>query len=475
MKKSAKISLILIFSTIVMLGLLYTGLAYYYRYVFPYGTFINNVYCTGLTVAEAADEMNAKAKPEVITVTMPHPFEDNVYEILSEDLAISYDYYTPLKQYMDMQNPFLWIDRFGSDSYDEVVPPEVYFDEDKCREIVGKWNVSLIGSPHTVSIEVTDEGYILHNNKEHPDEKACSDKIIEAIHEGLTDIRLDDTCVITPAYSSTELATLKQYEALERFADKNITLHLDGEDVSLNKDEIHSLLAGEGKLPDYDVEADEVIYTKESVADGLYDLLSPYNTYNNHDFTTHDGRKVHLTLRTLGNSIDVESAVDELYEALKEGKDTIDIEPKYKHQMDENEKEYVKDIGNTYIEISLDEQHMYYYEKGKLKLDTNVVTGKLSTGSGTKEGVYYIYYMQRNRTLVGETYRSFVNYWMAFNRHVGIHDATWRTQWGEDAYRYAGSHGCVNTPFDKAAELYDYAYVGMPVIVYSYEKSEITK
>ena len=182
---------------------------------------------------------------------------------------------------------------------------------------------------------------------------------------------------------------------------------------------------------------------------------------------------MHLTQGTLGNSIDVENAVDELYEALEEGRDIIDIEPKYKHQMDENEKEYVKDIGNTYIEISLDEQHMYYYENGALKLDTNVVTGKLSTGSGTKEGVYYIYYMQRNRTLVGETYRSFVNYWMAFNRHVGIHDATWRTAWGEDAYKYAGSHGCVNTPFDKAAELYEYAYVGMPVIVYSYEKSEI--
>ncbi len=474
MKKASKVSLILIFSTLIMLGLLYIGLAYYYTNVFPYGTFINDVYCTGMTPEEAAEKMNARVVPSDIHVTMPVPYVDKTYTIKGEELNLSYDYLTPLKQYKASQNPLLWVENFGSDMHEQIVPPEVYMDEERLTEIVKGWNVDRLGGAHTVSIEQGDDGYILHNNKEYVDSDLCLEQVISGIKNGTTEILLDKSCLNTPAYTEEEQKILKQYEALDKFGEKKVTLHLNDEDVVLNKEELYSMLSPDGKIPKIDDATGEPVINKEAVANGLYDLLSPYNTYNNHDFKTHNGVMVHLTQGTLGNSIDVDKAVDEMYEALAEGKDVIDIEPVYKHQMDDKEKEYVKDIGNTYIEISLDEQHMYYYENGRLKLDTNVVTGKMSTGSGTKEGVYYIYYMQRNRTLIGETYRSFVNYWMAFNRHVGIHDATWRTQWGEDAYLRAGSHGCVNTPFDAAKELYDYAYVGMPVIVYSYEKSAVT-
>ena len=473
MRKASKVSLILIFSTLIMLGLLYIGLAYYYTNVFPYGTFINDVYCTGLTPEEAAKKMNERAVPGDIHVTMPVPYVDRTYTINGADLNISYDYLTPLKQYKSSQDPMLWILNLGADMHDKVVPPEVYLDEEKLSLIIDEWRVERIGAPHTVAIEHGDDGYILHNNKEYIDRDQCYAETIDQIKRGATNILLDKNCIVTPAYTSDEQHILKQFESLDKFGEKRVTLHLKDEDLVLNKDELYSLLSADGSLPDIDDESDSPVFDKETVANGLYDVLSPYNTYNNHDFKTHNGRTVHLTQGTLGNSIDVDEAVDELYDALSEGKDVIDIQPVYKHQMDEKESEYVKDIGNTYIEISLDEQHMYYYENGRLKLDTNVVTGKMSTGSGTKEGVYYIYYMQRNRTLIGETYRSFVNYWMAFNRHVGIHDASWRTQWGEDAYLRAGSHGCVNTPFDAAKELYEYAYVGMPVIVYSYEKSEV--
>jgi len=474
-KKAVKISLILIFSTVIMLGLLYMGLAYYYRNVFPYGTFINNTYCTGLTPEEAADEMNESVSLTDITVKMPAGYGEDSYVIGADDIGLSYDYLTPLKQFKQKQDPLLWIANLGNEFHDEIVAPDVNIDEDALKQIVSDWHVDRLGAPHTVSIEEDTEGYILRNNKAVIDRDLCLAQITDHIKNGETDIRLDDTCVTIPAYTADEQRILDQYEAMEGFANKVITFHLDNEDVVLNREELYSLLPGQNGLPEYDPKAGRMVMTEESVLSGLYDVLSPYNTYNNHYFTTHNGRKVHLTQGTLGNSIDVEKAAKELYEALEKGNDDITIDPEYKHKMDDNEKTYGNETGDTYIEISLDEQHMYYYEKGALKLDTNVVTGKMSTGSGTKEGVYYIYYMQRNRTLIGETYRSFVNYWMAFNRHVGIHDATWRTQWGEDAYLRAGSHGCVNTPFDAAKELYDYAYVGLPVIVYSYEKSEVTE
>ena len=74
--------------------------------------------------------------------------------------------------------------------------------------------------------------------------------------------------------------------------------------------------------------------------------------------------------------------------------------------------------------------------------------------------------MEEGRTLRGENYATFVNYWMAFYNHYGLHDATWRREFGGDIYLTDGSHGCVNLPKDKAGELFELVEVGTPVIVY---------
>ena len=36
---------------------------------------------------------------------------------------------------------------------------------------------------------------------------------------------------------------------------------------------------------------------------------------------------------------------------------------------------------------------------------------------------------------------------------IGLHDASWRGSFGGSIYQSNGSHGCVNLPPDKAAEL----------------------
>ena len=68
--------------------------------------------------------------------------------------------------------------------------------------------------------------------------------------------------------------------------------------------------------------------------------------------------------------------------------------------------------------------------------------------------------------LKGEGYAANVTYWMPFAGNVGIHDATWRTEFGGNLYTLEGSHGCVNTPYDQAAIIYQNIGIGAPVIVY---------
>ena len=47
-----------------------------------------------------------------------------------------------------------------------------------------------------------------------------------------------------------------------------------------------------------------------------------------------------------------------------------------------------------------------------------------------------------------------------------FHDASWRGNFGGTIYQYAGSHGCINLPSDKAADLYSATQIGDVVVVH---------
>ena len=131
-----------------------------------------------------------------------------------------------------------------------------------------------------------------------------------------------------------------------------------------------------------------------------------------------------------------------------------------------NGAEWIGDKTGTFIEISIDQQHMWFYENGNLIVDTPVVTGNDDGDCNTPTGSYAIQSREVQMTLVGEDYESYVDYWLGFNGGIGIHDASWRDDFGGDIYQGNGSHGCVNTPFDKVKTIYEHVEVGTPVYVY---------
>ncbi len=132
-------------------------------------------------------------------------------------------------------------------------------------------------------------------------------------------------------------------------------------------------------------------------------------------------------------------------------------------------KAYGKNVGNTYIEISLKQQHMWFYVNGKLYCHTDVVTGNNDGYHNTPKGTYTIFQRQSPATLVGSNYVSYVKYWLGFTYSgVGIHDASWRSsgEYGGNTYKGNGSHGCVNTPLSAVKKIYGKARIGTYVVVY---------
>ncbi len=129
---------------------------------------------------------------------------------------------------------------------------------------------------------------------------------------------------------------------------------------------------------------------------------------------------------------------------------------------------YGKKIGKTYIEISLKQQHMWYYIDGKCYVSTPVVTGNVGAYA-TPTGAYKVWQRMSPATLSGPTWCTTVKYWLAFTYSgCGIHDASWRSasEFGGTTYMGNGSHGCVNTPNSAVKKIYQKAKIGTHVIVY---------
>ena len=126
------------------------------------------------------------------------------------------------------------------------------------------------------------------------------------------------------------------------------------------------------------------------------------------------------------------------------------------------------DIDNdNYIKVSIDKQKLWYYRHGKLQLTSNVVTG-MKNVTDTKKGSFRIRSKVQGTYLIGDNYRTWVNYWMLidYGSQIGLHDATWRSNFGGAIYKNDGSHGCVNLPYWVAQSIFNSAPVGILVLIY---------
>ena len=126
----------------------------------------------------------------------------------------------------------------------------------------------------------------------------------------------------------------------------------------------------------------------------------------------------------------------------------------------------------TYVKVVISEQTLYYVKDGKLVLSSPIVSGYGDTL--LDELTYYVQYKKEGATLKGKDYTEYVDYWIGFGKpghysdggHIlGIHDASWRSQFGGDIYKSDPSHGCINMPADKQKQLYEAVSIGTEVRV----------
>ncbi len=463
--KNLRFSMFILFPVLAVL-LLYFVLAFYYRNGFSFGTWVNGIYCTGKSISEVNRELLENTEfPNLVLIDRYGQRND----IALEEIDYAADYTSQLYNYRNRQNSFLWIDNLFAAKTNHIAP-DITFDAGKLSDVLQKLPmvVEETQTERTIEIVWTSNGYELQNGIE---AVLNTEKLLQVIEQSLAEevyeIRLEETgCYEELKMTSAMKETVRLWEQVDAFQRCGITYDFEGELVPvtlgdssrwiLTDQNGNFVLDENGKL-----QVDE-----EAVAEYVSGLSTKYDTYGKtRQFTATCGVTVSIEGGTYGSRIDQDKETEYLTQAFLNQVSEVHV-PFYKKAGKNNGR---GDIGNTYIEIDITDQKMYYYEDGELLLETDVVTGNMKRGNDTPEGVNYVYAKQKNRTLRGADYESFVRYWMPVTGNIGIHDASWRSKFGGEIYLTNGSHGCINTPHAKMKELFDLVDIGVPVVMFYHD------
>lgn len=127
-------------------------------------------------------------------------------------------------------------------------------------------------------------------------------------------------------------------------------------------------------------------------------------------------------------------------------------------------------ITEKRIEVSYQQQKLYYYENNELLFDSDIVTGNETTAI-IPYGTYEVLHMAKDATLTGSDYEKHVDYWIGFDKEtnghlVGFHDASWRTVFGGDEWKSNPTLECVNMPDDTMKKLYEAVSIGTEIYIH---------
>lgn len=449
---------------LLLLGVVgaYTAIGMYYRTHFFEHVTINGIDVSDLTAAGAEELIAKQAEDYRVTLTT----KEGTQEVI-EGTDIGYRFVSggEVQEFLEKQNVFAWLPAYLGDGSAYTMDASVTYDETKLIEAAGKLNcmqADQVTAPQDAALSQQEDGtYVIVPETEgnQLDADKVNRLVKETVENGGTAINLAESdCYLKPSVYADDGALRAEAAVRNRYGSITVTYQMGGGATEvLDKATISSWFSlDENKQPAFD---------RDAVAAWVNQLADKYDTIGTFPaFVTSNGETVYPEARTYGWQMDRETETEELYQLLLAG-DSAERSPVW---FESARTRGQNDIGDTYVEIDYTNQRMWYYKDGVLLVETPVVTGNVSAGNASPEGIFCLVGKEENATLVGEDYKTPVDYWMPFYGGVGIHDAdSWRSAYGGDIYQWSGSHGCINTPTAQAAVIYQNIEVGTPIVCYS--------
>ncbi len=440
--------------------LIYCCAAFYYSKGFVCGTKINGVNVAGMTADEVIEVFQKKAQDYSLTIKE----REGKKEVISgSQIQAEFKGADEIREIAENQSPLLWIKGlFGGETYDDVSMfsydqdtfEKAYnrlecIDPDKMTDCENAKPVYKDGK-FVVKKEVKGTTLDLDRTKK---------TVEEYVSSGISTLNLEkEKCYENPKYTSTSEKITKLADKMNDALKGSITYKFGKQKVVLDKDVYSGWMKVTDDGTNYEID-------ENKMENWILKFIYQYNTqYGWHTFKTHDGRTKRIFGGPYGWRISKDKEMDAVRKMLKEG--TTETREPYWRQKGKVYDGVNGDIGDTYVEVDMGAQTVYYYKDGKQKFSAPCVTGMMTADRKTPECVAYIMYKERSATLVGENYSSPVKYWMPFVGNVGFHSASWRNSFGGSIYINNGSHGCVNLSEASAKQLYSLVEKGDPVVTY---------
>lgn len=426
----------------------------YFNQHFLPNTTVDNVNVSNLSISDAKSKIeNAPDNQKLVLYVGKEKWKT----INKKPFINSSTIESKLKEAKDSQNAWTWPIAFFKQ---HQIQTQSIMNEDKVKNYqatiqrdIQTYNKGKKGAVNASLTFINDQiVFTKSHNGTKLDVKEATQAITNALCHNEKSINLSNT-VQKPTITKNSPSLKKQVQQMEKIGSLEAYYDFNGKKVQIPQSEIKSWLM-------LDMNGD-IALNQAKVANYVQQIANKYNTYK-HDVpfkSTAEGT-VKLPADVYSWSINVPMETTALSEAILAGKNftrtpitTGSASPKGSF------------VGNTYIEVDLAKQHMWYYKDGKLVLDTDIVSGKPT--QETPIGFYYVWNKERNKVLKGQDYASPVSYWMPINWDgVGIHDSDWQVAYGGTRWKDGfGSHGCINTPPTVMANLYNKTAVGTPVIV----------
>ena len=463
-KKAAWIAACTAGILLVAAGGVYVGMSQKYKTRFFPNTQINGVDASGKTAAEVQELIAEGVNGYTLTIDERN---NQTETIAGTDIKLHAEFDGSLEKMVAAQNPFAWLWHMKQEEY--TIGTMVAYDDAALESQIR--NLSCLDPEKAVepvnakiSEYVSGQGYSIEPEQEGTAVEA--EKLTQAVTgaiENLQDhLSLEEADVYKkPTVLKDDASLAEQLDKMNKYAKMSVTYQFGDSTETLNGDQIHAWLIANA---DGSVSVDS-----SKVSEYVSEMAKAHNTSNKaKTLKTSYGSTIQVSVGTYGWKINQAAETEALAAIIVSGESTT-REPEYSQKAASHG---ANDYGDTYVEINLTGQHLFFYKEGKLVVESDFVSGNLAKGWGTPAGSYPLAYKQKNAVLKGENYRTPVNYWMPFNNGIGMHDAKWRSSFGGTIYKTGGSHGCINLPPSVAKTIFDNISAGTPVICYNLPGTE---
>lgn len=464
MKKKA---LILSGVVISALAVIYLIFSFYFLSHFAFHTTVNHVNVAGNSSARVEEKLAEEMKEYRLTITT----RDGETEVLSgENIGIEPVFDGEIQELLKKQNGFAWPYYLlkGQELESKAV---VRYDEAACDKELAEFEFmnqsDWVKSENAYVSDYAKGGYEIVKETYGTEIRSATLKkaVSDAISNLTANLNLEEAgCYVEPEVTYEDEQLNKALETLNQYVGVTVVYNVGDEKERLDGEIIHKWLLLE--------ENGSVKIDEEAIAEYVKELAKKYNTaFRKRTLDTSYGQNIQIIGGDYGWKVDNEAEKEMIIKDLKAG-EKVERELEYAQTANSHGEH---DYGNSYVEINLTAQHLFFYKDGKLLVETDFVSGNLAKNHATPVGAYGLTYKQRDATLRGEDYESDVSYWMPYCGNVGMHDATWRGTFGGSIYKRRGSHGCVNLPVSAAKTIFENIEAGYPVLVYELPGTESAK